>query len=333
MSAWERLHEISLGRRSHGGGAGRPDDGDVPPDRHGPDGSGSRLAPPCPTDARGRGDRTVHALVAAVAGYERQFCGDAEASAPLAREAIELGDRWGAGLAAVMGRTATARLRLLEGDVDGGLALLDEVGATLMTGEVDALGTGMMLCEVICAAQGLGRHDLAQEWTDVMDRWRPGVAVGAINGRCRVHRAELLRVTGPADEAEREAMQACEELAPWMRRKYGWPLVELGTIRLRKGDLSGAEEAFKAAYDLAWPAQPGLAMLRLAQGDLEAARSLIDEAVAHPVPLPWKERPPIGEWRWWRCWKPRPRSPPLPATSTPAGLRPTGSWTSRGLAR
>ncbi len=237
----------------------------------------------------------VHALVAAVAGYERLFCGDPAAAGPLAREAIELGDRCGGGLAAVMGRAATARLRLLGGDVEGGLALLDEVGTRLMAGELDALGTGMMLCEVVCAAQSLGRHDLAQEWTDVMARWGAGRAIGGINGRCRVHRAELLRVAGPADAAEREALQACTELAPWMRREYGWPLVELGNIRLRKGDLVGAEEAFLAAHDLAWPAEPGLALLRLAQGDIAAAQALIADAVAHPVPLPWKERPPTGE--------------------------------------
>ncbi len=237
----------------------------------------------------------VHALVAAVGAYERLFCGDREGAAPAAREASDLGDRFGVSLAAVMGRTTTARLALLDGQVEEGLALLDEVGTRLMAGELDGLGTGMMLCEVICAAQSLGRHDLAQQWTDVMERWRPGHAVGGINGRCRVHRAELLRVTGPADAAEREALQACTELAPWMRREYGWPLVELGNIRLRKGDLVGAEAAFLAAHDLAWPAQPGLALLRLAQGDLVAARSLIEDAVAHPFPLPWKERPPTGE--------------------------------------
>ncbi|HEV2460044.1 MAG TPA: hypothetical protein VGS80_16935, partial [Ktedonobacterales bacterium] len=84
---------------------------------------------------------------------------------------------------------------------------------------------------------------------------------------------------------------------PWLRREYGWPLAELGTIRLRKGDLAGADAAFSAAHDVAWPAQPGLALLRLAQGDAPGAAALIADAVANPPDLPWKERPPAGELR------------------------------------
>ena len=88
-----------------------------------------------------------------------------------------------------------ARITIFNGDVELGLSMLDEVGALLMTGEVDALTTGMMYCEIICAAQGLMMHDRAQEWTEVMERWRHGAAFGGINGRCRVHRAELLRMS------------------------------------------------------------------------------------------------------------------------------------------
>ena len=112
-----------------------------------------------------------------------------------------------------------------------------------------------------------------------------------------MHRAELLRVSGPCDRAEEEALLACDELRPWMRREFGWPLVELGNIRLRKGDLVGAEDAFMAAHERAWSAQPGLALLRLAQGDVQAASRLIADAITHPFDVPWKERPPSGELR------------------------------------
>jgi hypothetical protein len=107
----------------------------------------------------------------------------------------------------------------------------------------------------------------------------------------------MLRVTGTCAEAEEQALLACEELRPWMRREYGWPLVELGNVRLRKGDLAGAESAYLAAHERAWSAQPGLALLRLAQGAVDAARALIDDALAHPFDLPWKERPPSGDLR------------------------------------
>ena len=245
----------------------------------------------------GHGEAPAHAVIAMVRTYERFMCGDMDGARTHAALAIELGGRLGVGPAVVIGRVATARLRIFDGDVAEGLDLLDEVGVLLMSGEVDALTTGMMYCELICAAQGLALHDRASEWTEVMERWRHGVAFGGINGRCRVHRAELLRITGPCDLAEAEALEACDELRPWMRREFGWPLAELGNIRLRKGDLAGAEEAFVAAHEHAWSPHPGLALLRLAQGDLDAASALIADAIAHPFDVPSKERPPFGDLR------------------------------------
>lgn len=245
----------------------------------------------------GRGDVPAHALIALVRTYERFMCGDMEAARHQAALAIELGSRLGVRPAVVVGQVAAARVKIFEGELDEGLELLDEVAALLMSGAVDALTTGMMYCELICAAQGLALHDRAREWTDVMERWRRGAAIGGINGRCRVHRAEILRMCGPCERAEAEALGACEELRPWMRREFGWPLTELGNIRLRKGDLAGAEEAFAAALGHAWSPQPGLALLRLAQGDVEAASALIADAIAHPFDTPSKERPPFGDLR------------------------------------
>jgi tetratricopeptide (TPR) repeat protein len=251
----------------------------------------------------GRADRLLrdadetpaHALVAMVRTYERFMCGDMAAAREQSTRAIELGSRLGVQPAVVIGRVAAARLTIFEGGVEEGLDMLDEIAVLLMSGEVDPLTTGMMYCELICAVQGLALHGRASEWTDVMERWRHGAAVGGINGRCRVHRAEMLRISGPCDRAEEEALAACDELRPWMRREFGWPLAELGNIRLRKGDLAGAEEAFIAAHEHAWSPHPGLALLRLAQGDVEAASALIADAIAHPFNIPWKERPPFGD--------------------------------------
>ena len=242
-------------------------------------------------------DSPVHALVAAVLTYERFFSGDLTEAARLASEAIRLGEQFDVMPAVAIGRTATGRIAVLHGDVEDGLAQLDEVAALLMSGEVDGLTTGMMFCELICAAQGLLRADLAREWTDAMTRWGVTAAFGGIRGRCRVHQAELLRMSGPCDAAEREALQACEELRPWMRREYGWPLVELGLTRLRRGDLAGAEETFAAAGEHAWPTHPGLALLRLEQGDPDDAAIQIRAAIAHPVDAPSKELPPFGDLR------------------------------------
>ena len=245
----------------------------------------------------GHDETPAHALMAMVRTYERFMCGDMDAARAQAERAIELGGRLGVQPAVVIGRVAVARTEIYAGRIASGLDMLDEVGALLMSGDVDPLTTGMMYCELVCAAQGLGRIDLAREWTELMDRWRHGAAFGGINGRCRVHRAELLRISGPCDLAEAEAIGACDELRPWMRREFGWPLVELGNIRLRKGDLAGAEEAFVAAHGHAWSPHPGFALLRLAKGDVGGASVLIADAIAHPLDIPSKERPPFGDLR------------------------------------
>jgi tetratricopeptide (TPR) repeat protein len=245
----------------------------------------------------GHGETPAHAIIAVVRGYERFMCGDMTAAGENAAQAIDVGLRLGVDPAVVFGRVCTAGVTIFNGQVDEGLELLDEIAIDLMSGAVDPLTTGMMYCELICAAQGMALHDRATEWTEIMDRWRHNGAIGGIGGRCRVHRAEILRVTGPCDAAEDEALGACEELRPWMRREFGWPLVELGNIRLRKGDLGGAEEAFMAAHQHAWSPHPGLALLRLAQGDADSASTMISDAILHPFDIPSKEQPPFGDLR------------------------------------
>lgn len=237
------------------------------------------------------------AMMAAVLTYERFLSGDVDAAARHARVAVAVGSELGLSLPVAFGRLAQARLTILGGEVEQGLALLDEVGSTLMSGELEDLASGMLMCEVICAAQGVGDHQRARDWTVVMDEWRGERGFGTIHGRCRLHKAELLRQSGPGSAAEAEALAACAELRPWMRREFGWPLTELGTIRLRRGDVSGAMEAFDAAEHHGWAPQPGAALLTLACGDPDAAAREIAAALAEPAHVPSKEQPPFGELR------------------------------------
>ena len=179
--------------------------------------------------------------------------------------------------------------------MEEGLALLDEVGVAVTSGDLDPLSTGVVYCELVCALQGLGQYDAAEEWTETMERWSRSSAIGSLHGRCRVHRAEILRLRGAWGEAEQEALGALEELRPYLRRELGWPLSELGRIRLRRGDTEGAEEALLAAQRAGWDAQPGLALVRLAQGDAAGAAASIREALDRPLRVPSKERPPDND--------------------------------------
>ncbi len=234
----------------------------------------------------------VHAWLAMTFTYERLLSGDLAQAGQWAETAIAIGDRRDAPSPATLARIARARLKILAGQVEEGLGLLDDAAVTIMSGTIDPLVVGMAFCELICAMQGLAQYDRAEQWTDAMERWRHHHAVGGINGRCRVHRAEILRLRGTCEAAEAEALHACAELRPWMRREFGWPLTELGTIRLRRGDLAGAEEALLEAYTHGWDPQPGLALLRLAQGEVQRAVAVIDDALERPVNAPSKERPP-----------------------------------------
>jgi tetratricopeptide (TPR) repeat protein len=244
----------------------------------------------------GQGDTPVHAWLAVVRSYERLLSGDFERAREWARRAVDVGSDHDPA-AAALGRVAEARSVILGGEVARGLDLLNEAAVATVSGELDPLSTGVVYCEVVCALQAVAQYDLAEEWTQAMERWRHGQPVGSIHGRCRVHRAEILRLRGLCVEAEQEALAACDELRPYLRREFGWPLTELGRIRLRTGDVHGAEEAFLAAHQAGWDPQPGLALVRLAQGDVPAAAALIREALEFPLNVPSKELPPNSDLR------------------------------------
>ena len=189
-----------------------------------------------------------------------------------------------------------------------------------ISGELDATSTGMLYCELVCMLQGLGQHDLAEEWTEAMERWSRGSAIGSAHGRCRVHRAEILRLRGATAEAEQEALAACAELRPYLRREFGWPLTELGRIRLQLGDLQGAEEAFLEAREAGWDPEPGLAQVRLAQGDVALAAASIRDALDHPLTVPSKRAAAEH------------RPAPCPTARRPSGDR-SGRWQPRRCPR
>ncbi|WP_415951610.1 transcriptional regulator [Streptomyces sp. KLOTTS4A1] len=238
----------------------------------------------------------AHAWFAAVRAFERLLSGDLDAARRWADRAVGTGSHTDPAAAAI-GRTAQARLVILDGEVERGLALLDDAGAAAMSGGLAPLSTGVVYCEVVCALQGLAQYDLAEQWTEAMDQWAHTNAIGSLHGRCRVHRAEILRLRGHCANAEQQVLLACDELRPYVRRELGWPLTELGRIRLRRGDLAGAEEALLAAHRLGWDPEPELSLVRLAKGDTDAAAASIREALLRPLPVPSKELPPTTELR------------------------------------
>jgi ATP/maltotriose-dependent transcriptional regulator MalT len=98
-------------------------------------------------------------------------------------------------------------------------------------------------------------------------------------GLCRVHVASSLRSRGEWDEAEEQAARACSELATLNVTNAAAGYAEIGEIRRRIGDLDGAEDAFRRAEQLSGQPQSGLALLRLAQGNVDAASAIITRSL------------------------------------------------------
>ncbi len=146
-----------------------------------------------------------------------------------------------------------------QGDMQVGLALLDEAAAAATSGQLDLRISSDILCNTIAACRNIGDLKRAGQWADEGERWMRRQAVGGYPGVCRVHRAELKMLRGQWPEAELEARQACEELQRFgLNDSLGFAHHEIGEIRLRMGDLEGAAEALERAYELGDDGQPGI---------------------------------------------------------------------------
>ena len=183
--------------------------------------------------------------------------------------AFEIAQRVGDRDTQALALAGKGRTLISKGEVERGLALLDE--ATAVCGELQPFSTGLVYCMTISACQDVGDYRRAAEWTEVANRWCDRLDVTGFPGACRIHRAEMLRLRGEWPEAEAQATTACEELHDFDRYITSGGYYEIGEIRRRRGDFSGAEEAYQSANELGRDPQPGLALLRLAQGKVDAA--------------------------------------------------------------
>jgi class 3 adenylate cyclase len=169
--------------------------------------------------------------------------------------------------------------RVNKGDVDEGLALIDEVTAAAVAGELNPMSTAIIYCNAIDACRDLGDYNRAGEWEQTATRWCERMAIAGFPGMCRVDRAEIMRLRGAWNDADQELQRATEELADFNPRVAGQAFYEIGEIRIRMGDLEAAEQAFNQARDMARDPEPGLSLLRLAQGKSDAAARSIKRAL------------------------------------------------------
>jgi tetratricopeptide (TPR) repeat protein len=206
--------------------------------------------------------------------------GDAEGALELAGRAHQIGRQLADADLAALALHDQGRVLVALGRVEEGMALMDEAMAEAVGGSLGAMATGKIYCNMIAVCEQLADFRRAGEWSEEAGRWceRAGHNSG-FPGICRVHRASIIRLRGSWEEAESEARRALDELRDFLDFS-GAACHEVGEVRLRLGDLVGAERAFREANELGTDPQPGLARLRLAEGKTADAARLIGRALA-----------------------------------------------------
>ncbi|MGH2451295.1 MAG: LuxR C-terminal-related transcriptional regulator [Candidatus Limnocylindria bacterium] len=213
--------------------------------------------------------------------FQHEAGGDFAAAAAVAADAAAIADRFGDVEGVALAVQAQGYMLIKAGRVKDGLALLDEAMVAVAGGKVSPIATGIVYCGVILACQEVYELRRAQEWTAVLTRWceeQPDLV--AFTGRCLVHRAEIMQLHGDWGDALEEARRAGERLArSFNRAAAAQAFYRQGEVHRLRGELAEAEDAYREARRFGWEPQPGMALLRLAQGRRDAAAATIRRAV------------------------------------------------------
>jgi ATP/maltotriose-dependent transcriptional regulator MalT len=230
-------------------------------------------------------------FLAMVEATVARYTGDLDRAVTLAERAIEIGRRHGVSDLVAMAVQAKGGALVAAGRIREGVSLLDEAMAAVVAGELSPYFTGIIYCAVIGTCLELGDVRRAGEWSEAARVWCDTLPPGTpFPARCRVNRAEVARLRGSWGEAETEAMLAADELAGQERGLVASAFVQLGEVRRRLGDLAGAQAAFERAQELGEEPQPGLALVLLAHGKADAARSALRLALSGALHLPARVR-------------------------------------------
>jgi ATP/maltotriose-dependent transcriptional regulator MalT len=173
------------------------------------------------------------------------------------------------------------RIMIETGSYSEGLATMDDAMLTATDGQLSRYTTGKIYCCVMSACDRIGDVQRASEWERLSTIWLQQDGHYLFPGMCRVHRADLLAHHGQWNEAEQEALLACDEL-----RELGWVVASghmtIGHIRCRRGDLDGAATQFLRAEQLGISPDPGLSMLLHARGDSVGGLKRLVRALSTP---------------------------------------------------
>jgi ATP/maltotriose-dependent transcriptional regulator MalT len=199
--------------------------------------------------------------------------------------AAAVGERFGDRDLVAIARHGQGRALVDLGRTAEGVALLDEAMAAVMTGEISPVIAGVVYCSVLSACHGIFDLRRAREWTAALTRWcanQPELV--PFRGQCLIRRAEVLQLQGDWPDAVDEAKRARDVLtSPPARPGVGAAWYQLAELRRLRGELAEAEEAYRQASIAGRKPQPGLALLRLAQGQPDVAAAAIRRVLGEAV--------------------------------------------------
>ena len=214
--------------------------------------------------------------------FEHEARGELEVATHVAAEAMGIAERFDDGDLLALAAHMQGHMLIEDGHLREGLALLDEAMVPGAAGELSPIVTGIVYCGVILACQTAHEVRRAREWTEVLSRWcerQPDLV--AFTGRCLIHRAEILQLRGSWSMALEEARRAHERCLEGQNvAAAGEASYREGEVHRLRGEHAAAESAYRDASRCGREPQPGLALLRLAQGESEQAVTMIRRALA-----------------------------------------------------
>jgi DNA-binding CsgD family transcriptional regulator len=217
--------------------------------------------------------------------FQREATGDYDGASEAAAEAVEIAERFGDSDLAAIALHAQGVALIKQGSIDEGLKLMDEAMVGVTAESVSPIVAGVVYCGVIAGCEEAFDLRRAQEWTNALTRWCDGQPqMVSFTGRCLAHRAGLLQLHGEWRDALEEAKlarQRCEEAMN--QAAAGQALYQQGELHRLQGDFDAAEAAYRDASGYGREPQPGLALLRLARGDADAAAAMSRRAVGEAV--------------------------------------------------
>jgi DNA-binding CsgD family transcriptional regulator len=205
---------------------------------------------------------------------QRIVQGDPAAGDALFNQTAEIARQYGDRDLACKAAQGRGRALIRLGRVREGVALLDEAMVAVIAGDVSPRLVGDAYCTVLEACQEIFDLRRAYEWTTLLARWcatQPDLV--RYRGECLLYRAEVMQLRGHWTEAAQDAQDACELLTS--RPPAGAAFYRLGEIHRLRGEFAKAEAAYTRANERGRKPQPGLPLLRQAQGHVDAAAASI----------------------------------------------------------